>query len=441
VSAAAEFPFGDWQTLVGVFARAAERSAFVRTQIARSGTSLADLTSEPAAWRRLSPTEKQHLIADQEQHPPFGERLCIPNGDIGLIVESSGSTGRGREVHYTSRSDTQEIAERWGGYLSKLDVGRDDVVALAFPIGMAGGGVRHWSAYVAAGANVLRIGTLSSVRKLEAIRYYRASTLVATPAYVDHLAIVAEESGIKPADVGIRRIVVATQSVSVDWIRSAEEAWGAKLFEWYATSAGFAAFACAEGMLRSDGERGTLHWDPTLNVHEIIDPATGEWTAHDHRGEVVGTPLAGEAEALFRMRSGDEVRFREPGSCICGSPWPGIESGTVRRLDDMLKVKGINLYPPVVDATVLDIRGVLDYRARVLADERRRERVELDVLAHVPEPDALRDQIASSLHEGTGVSFEVTVIGDAATWSQESSGEAGKVKRWLDQRAQAERTT
>jgi phenylacetate-CoA ligase len=430
------FPYGDWQRLVAAFGRAADASPFVQRVLAESDLTVEEATRDPDGWRRLRPIAKQDLLADQERKPPWGERLCVPPEEIGLAVESSGSTGQGHEVHYTSRRDTDAVAERWGRYLSEIGVARGEIVALTFPVGVAGGGVRHWLAYVAAGANVLRIGNLSTERKLEAMRYYRATTLVATPAYVDHLATAAGDAGIVPRELGVRRIVVATQSVSIDWMRTTEETWGAKLFEWYATSAGFAAFTCREGMLRADGERGTLHWDPGFNVHEIVDPETGLPVADGERGEVVGTPLAGEAEALFRMRSGDEVRFRASGACSCGSPYPGIESGTVRRVDDMVKVKGINVYPPQVDATVLDLDGVLDYRARVWTDDRSRERLRLDVFARVRSPDELTEQISAALRKNTGVSFDVTVIGDPGAWSQEGYGEAGKVKRWVDQRRQ-----
>jgi phenylacetate-CoA ligase len=308
------------------------------------------------------------------------------------------------------------------------------VVAICFPIGMAGGGIRHMLAYSELGATVLRVGGLSSERKVEALRHYRASTLVATPAYVDHLGVVARESGCEPSRIGIRRIVVATQSVSTQWVRSTEELWGARLYEWYGTSAGIAAFACERGML--DGQtRGTLHWNPEISVQEVVDPASGRHVADGERGEMVGTPLINEAEPLFRIATGDEVRFRAPGSCACGSPWPGIESGTVRRLDTMFKVKGVNLWPSSIDAVVLSRDEVLDYRARIWQDERGRERLGLELLAAAGAADALVEPLAARLREESGLSFEIAVIDEREAWSQETAGEAGKAKRWVDERA------
>jgi phenylacetate-CoA ligase len=430
-------PFGDWDATVRTFLRAARRSPFVRRQLERSSLRARDAVSSAEAWRRLVPITKDDLLADQELDPPFGERRCVPVNELGLVVESSGSTGRGREVHYLSRRDNRLLVREWGRYLGAMGIGRDDVIALAFPIGMAGGGVKHWQAYAELGARVLRLANLSSARKLEAMSYYRATALVATPAYVDRLAAVAGELDLRPRELEIRRIVVATQSVSVEWVRATEALWGARLHEWYGTSAGLTAFSCRLGMVDERGERGTLHWNPELAFYEIVRPETDEWVPDGGRGELVGTPLRSEAEPLFRVATGDEVRFRAPGACACGSAWPGIESGTIRRLDAMFKIKGVNVWPGQVEATLLEFTDVLDYRARIWQDDERRERVRVEVLAHPCDRDDLAGRLGLRLRDRTGLSFEVGVVEEPGSWTQETVGEAAKVTRWVDERAGA----
>jgi phenylacetate-CoA ligase len=428
------FAFGDWDLLRANFLDAARRSPFVQEQLDRSGLSPDDAVRDHDSWRRLRPIEKQDLIADQERAPPFGLRRCLPEHDVSLVVESSGSTGKGQEVHYLSRADLERSTEQWARYLRGMGVGADDVVALTFPIGMAGGGVRHWYAYVDAGARVLRIGGLSSERKLAAMRYFGATTLVATPAYVDRLGPICGESGVGPRDLGLQRIVVATQSLTTDWVRETERLWGATLYEWYGTSAGVAAFCCERGMVDADGRRGTLHWNPAVAVQEVVDPQTGEHVADGERGEMVATPLINTAEPVFRIKTGDEVRFRAPGSCPCGSPRPGIESGTVRRLDAMFKIKGINVWPAHVEASVLELPDVLDYRVRIWQDDAKRERVRLELLARPGVGEGLDDRVAALLRRETGISFEVAARPDRADWSQATGGEAGKARRWVDER-------
>lgn len=432
---APSFPFGDWAALKRNFLRAAGESPFVVEQLERSGLTAAEAVADPQAWSRLAKTEKADLIADQERATPYGTRRCAPAREISLVVESSGSTGKGREVHYLSRGDVARSAREWARYLGGMGVGPDDVIALTFPIGMAGGGVRHWYAYVETGAKVLRVGGLSGERKLDAIRYYGATTLVATPAYVDRIAVLCAEAGLEPRELGIGRLMVATQSLSREWIGATEELWGARLFEWYGTSAGIAAFCCERGMLSADGSRGTLHWNPEISVQEVVDPVTGEPVGDGDRGEMIGTPLINEAEPLFRIGSGDEVRFVAPGSCACRSLWPGIESGTVRRLDAMFKIKGINVWPGQVEAVLLDDPNVLDYRVRIFQDEGKRERVRLELLARDDHDDGLSRRVAKSLREGAGVSFEVIVHRDRETWSQQTLGETPKARRWVDERS------
>jgi len=429
-----QFPFGDWHALRRNFLSLAERSPLVRRQLERSSVTADELTASPESWRSLRPTTKAELIEDQQLAPPYGTRRCVPVAELGLVVESSGSTGKGREVHYASRRDAARTAVAWARYLEGIGVTAENAVALCFPIGMAGGGVRHMLAYSEVGAIVLRVGALSSQRKIEAIQHYRTDTLVATPAYVDRLGVVAEEVGVSPRDLGIRRIVVATQSVSVEWVNSTQELWGARLHEWYGTSAGIVAFACHRGMA-DGGEHGTLHWDPELAAQEVVDPKTGHYVEDGERGEMIGTPLINEAEPLFRIATGDEVQFRAPGSCACNSPWPGIESGTVRRLDLTFKVKGVNLSPAAVDAVVLAQNQILDYRARIWQDASKRERLTLELLARAGASDQLAGPVAGRLREDTGLSFEVTVLDERSAWSQTTAGEAAKAKRWVDERS------
>lgn len=431
----AHFPCGAWETLRSNFLARAEQSTFVAGQLRRSSRSAGDVVASPEAWLDLIPVTKQDIVEDQAREPPYGQRRCVAVDRIGLVLESSGSTGKGREVHYLSRGDVGRTAEAWAEYLMRIGVTATDVVALCFPIGMAGGGIRHMLAYSEVGAKVLRVGALPTERKVEAIRYYGATTLVATPAYVDRLAVASAELGHKPGDLPVRRIVVATQSVSIDWVRATEDLWGARLYEWYGTSAGIFAFACARGMADGAG-RGTLHWNPQITVQEVLDPDSRRPVDDGERGELVGSSLINEAEPLFRIATGDLVRYRAPGSCACNSAWPGIESGTVRRLDQMFKVKGVNLSPAVVDALVLGRDEVLDYRVRIWQDSSKREQLAIELLTRSGGDD-LAVQVATQLRRDTGLSFVVTVTGQRSGWSLQTGGEAGKASRWVDERAAA----
>lgn len=424
--------FGDWEAVAQMLAKTARRSDFVRRQLKRSGITLGEATNSPDGFRQLMPLRKEDFLEDQHAAPPFGTRLVVPVAELSLIVESSGSSGRGRETHYLTRADVDRLAALWADHLAALGISNEDIVALTFPIGMAGGGVKHAAAYASLGAKVLRVSNLSTAQKIDAMRYYGATALVATPAYVDRLAVAAGDVSVPLTDLGIRRIIVATQSVSTDWVRRTEEVWGARVFEWYGTSAGLVAFTCSRGMVDAGG-RGTLHWPGGSALVEVVDPKTGDLVQDGERGEIVGTAIINTAEPFFRYATGDEARFMAAGSCACGSPLAGIESGTIRRLDQMFKIKGINVWPGNVEALLFQLDVVQDYRVHLGYDSARRELVSLDVLAPAGD-DALAGEIGRRLHERIGIHFAVAVTRQPSDWSHTTAGEAAKARRWLDER-------
>jgi len=427
--------FGNWQQAARLLEQSARQNPFVRRQLEKSKMAGSQLTSSDEAWATLPFITKDDLMDDQRLSPPFGLRCTSPVEDVAVVVESSGTTATGKEVHCITREDYAETLRNWGLSLRQMGISASDIVAMTFPVGMSGGGVKHVDAYIGLGAKVLRIANLSTRAKLDALAYYGATVLIGTPFYIDRLGAVAAEAGIDVGALKVRKIVVATQSVTIDWVRSTERKWGAKLHEWYGTSAGLIAFTCEHGMVNEHGERGTLHWNPDFELIEVLGVDSGTWVQGGERGELVGTPLVSSAAPLFRIRTRDEVRFRAPGTCRCGSPWPGIESGTVRRLDGMFKVKGVNVWPSHVEAVLFGLDTIRDYRVRIMIDAQGRETMRMDVLTH---PDGLLDGLPAMLTERlrkeTGLGFEVSATRDASQWLLETSGEAAKPRRWVDER-------
>jgi phenylacetate-CoA ligase len=428
--------FGNWKRAGQLLARAADSNPFVRAQLERSGMSAEQAADNPGAWARLAYVVKDDLLEDQRKAPPFGTRCNIPVEDLAMVVESSGTTALGKEVHCISREDYAQTLRTWGTSLRRMGITPMDIVALTFPVGMSGGGVKHADAYVSVGAKVLRIANLSTRAKLDAMAYYGTTVLVATPFYVDRLGAVATEAGIDPGSLKVRKIVVATQSVTRDWVQSTEARWGAKLHEWYGTASGLIAFSCEHGMVNEHDERGTLHWDPDFAMYEVLGVDTGQWVGGEERGELVGTPFVSSAEPLFRFRARDEVKFKAPGTCRCGSYWPGIESGTIRRLDGMFKVKGVNIWPSHVEAILFGMSSIRDYRVRICVDGQGRETMRMDLLtqADAAAPENLGEDLAERLRSATGLGFDVTVSEDASKWLHETTGEAAKPRRWVDDR-------
>jgi phenylacetate-CoA ligase len=425
--------FGSWECAAQALTHA-RHNPFVQRQLDRSGITAEQLAADPETWHRLAFVTKDDLLQDQRLSPPFGTRCQTPLEEIALIVETSGTTAVGKEVHFIRRDDYERTLRTWGVALQRMGISARDIVALTFPVGMSGGGVKHADAYAGIGAKVLRVANLPTRAKLDAFAYYNVTVLVATPFYVDRLGAVADESKMDLLKLKVRKIVVATQSVTREWIEATERKWAAKLYEWYGTATGVIAFTCEQGMLDASGGRGTLHWNPKFALNEVLGRTTGEWIEGAARGELVATPIVSAAEPLFRIRTRDEVGFRPPGSCACGSECPGLESGTIRRLGGMFKIKGVNVWPAQVEATLYRASGIRDYRVRLQLDGSGREIAKIDLLLDARAAEFELEELGRLLREQTGVGFEINARLASLHWLHETAGEAAKTRRWVDER-------
>ncbi|MCC7372375.1 MAG: AMP-binding protein [Chloroflexi bacterium] len=386
------------------------------------------------AWPAVAPLTKADILQDQQQKPPFGRRLLSSPRDVTLVVESSGSSGGEKEIHALSRADEDAGIGMMTAAMRTTGLGPDDTVALTLPIGTAGGGWKLCACLRAAGALVLRIGSLGTDEKVERMLRFGVTALVGTPVYVDRLAAALDQAGHAPASLAVRHIYVATQAVTEAWVARTEKRWGARVFEWYGNAAGFFAMTCGEGILAAPGQRGTLHWDPSYQLLEVLSPE-GALVQHGERGEIVGTHLMNQTGPLVRFATGDSGRFVRGGGCRCGSAWPGLEAGTIRRLDAMLKVRGVNLWPGTVESLLVETPGVEDFWVIVSATADGREELTLFVRASSAaafNPAALEH----SLRQTTGLRFDVRLWEQGGPPDAFQTNASGKTPRWIDVRQQ-----
>jgi len=380
-------------------------------------------------FRSLPLTRKEDVVADCAAHPPYGRRTVARPEEIRHVVETSGTSGAGREV-YALGADDERAAFRaaaigfwWAG------VRPGTTVLLTLPVGTSAAGVWYHGGLRTLGANVLPVGAYPAERKVAALARYRPQVLVGTPSYIDRLTTVCRDEGIEPAGAGVASIVVAGEPYSLEWATRVERTWNARLSEQYGSTERVMAWSCPGGVVRD----GTLHFLPELCYWEVIDPDTGEPAADGGYGEVICTPLAAAASPLLRFASRDRVRFVAAGSCGCGRPLPGIRAGAVHRYDDMMKIRGVNVWPATFDAAVFGVPGALDYRGAVSHGPDGRERIEVVV---EPAADA-GERIAAALREAVrrrvGFDVDVRVVAPGALTGAVPEGFV-KVSRWTDHR-------
>ena len=309
---------------------------------------------------RLLPfTTKAELVEEQAAHPPFGRLLTYPLSRYRYFHQTSGTTGRPLKC-----LDTQECWEWWmrcWGYVyTGAGVTEHDVIFCAFSFGPY---VSHWTAISGAwhvGAMCIPGGGMNSEQRLQTILDNRCTVLVCTPTYALHLAEVARERGIDlPASAVRLSIHAGEPGASLPNVKRAiERAWGATCFDHAgATEVGAWAFDC-------EAQSGAIHLNEAEFVFEVIDPQTGEAPGENKRGELVITNLGRAGMPVLRYRTGDlvEVIYER---CGCGRGFARIRGGVLGRADDMMIVRGVNLYPGAIDDLIRGLPQVIEYEVNI----------------------------------------------------------------------------
>ena len=330
---------------------------FQRTRLAGVGEiqSIEDFTA------RVPFTTKADIVADFAAHPPYGSNLTFPRTSYTHFCQTSGTTAQPLVILDTAESwdwmlDSWEHIYRAGG------IAPGAAVYFAFSFGPFLG---FWTAFEGAakyGCLCIPGGGLSSVARLRAIAENRAEVLCCTPTYALHLAEVAAAERLSLPDC-VRKIIVAGEpGGSLPEVRKRiSAAWhGAEVLDHYGmTEVGPVAF-------QRTGEADTLRILEDRYFSEIIHPQTLQPVAVGEIGELVLTPLGRTAWPLLRYRTGDLVRRGTD----------KLEGGILGRADDMMVIRGVNIYPSAVDALVRSIPEIAEYRVTVT---RRGEMHELTV--------------------------------------------------------------
>ncbi|UCV05957.1 phenylacetate--CoA ligase family protein [Dechloromonas denitrificans] len=365
-----------------------------------------DQVKSLADIRRFPFIEKKVLRERQEALPPFGDLVAVPERDIVYISASSGSTGVPTASPFTAQDFDDwmdyEARQFWSSGLRP-----DDRYCHSLNFSLFVGGPCVLGAQKL-GALSIHAGTVPSERLLAIAQQFQATAIWTTPSYAWYLGETAIKENIDPKkDLAIKRIFVAGEpGGSIPETRQRIEAlWGAKVYDYYGLSDIFGS--CA-GMCE---EQHGLHWAEDHILVEVLDPETREPVAEGERGELVLTTLKKSARPMIRFRTGDIVSFTsEP--CACGRTSQRM-LGTHGRLDDMLIIKGVNIFPSDVEAIARkdhDLTG--EYRL-IIERENHLDRltVEIERAAADTARDAeLAARFAGHLKSITGVTAQIVIL-------------------------------
>lgn len=276
--------------------------------------------------------------------------FCVPQSQVIRFHASSGTTGKPTVVGYT-KADVEAWSDSLARAMTSMGLGRGDVIQVGYGYGLFTGGLGLHYGTERIGASVLPIGTGSTERQIELMQDLGTTAIACTPSYFLYIMEVAEEMGIDFArDTDLRVGIFGAEPWSDETRRRIEESTGIKAYDIFGTSemSGPLCTECRE-------QNGIHIWGDQFLI-ETIDPETGEQLPPGEHGELVVTTLAKEALPLIRYRVGDITRIEE-GECDCGRTHPRIMR-ILGRADDMLIVRGINVFPSQVEDVLMQIPEV-----------------------------------------------------------------------------------
>ncbi|MBI4284589.1 MAG: AMP-binding protein [Chloroflexi bacterium] len=428
----AELEAYQWYHLKRQVAHTYAVSGLCQRQFKQAKITPDDIKSMADFRNKVPFTTKRELIADQEACPPWGTRLGVPEKEVFYTFVTSGTSGKGQEVHAETRSDYDRHIDRgctnyaWSGWE------KGDKVMLPLPLSMTAAAPTHFLALQKLGCNVFNLGMYDTQTKLQWLRRFQIVGMFSNPAYLDTLTTEAEQMGIDPArDLAVRKILMALSAYPISFVEKMEAKWNAKIYDYYGGTQGADSATCEKGAVWQ-GKRGFYHLFEHMTLHEVIDPETVQPVGPGEVGEMVVTPLIREASPFLRFRMADRVRWFPYDACDCGRPFNAVEAGTVSRYDDMMKIKGVNIWPEMIDEIILTKDEASEYQGRlyISADSRETAEVAIEFKAGVPldVKQNLLTRLSQELRDRTGVGFNVK---EAA---QPLPHAVFKIRRWTDDR-------
>ncbi|HWL95617.1 MAG TPA: N-methyl-L-tryptophan oxidase [Phycisphaerae bacterium] len=304
-------------------------------------------------------TTRAELEQDQAAHPPYGSSLTYPLSAYSRFHQTSGTGGA--PMRWLDRAaDWAWWKKLWAIVYRAAGVTPADRFVFPFSFGPF---IGFWAAFESAvelGNLCLPAGGMTTKARLQFILENEVTVVCCTPTYAIRMAQVAAEEAINLKASKVRMFIVAGEpGGSIPATRQRiESVWGARVFDHAGmTEMGAYAFECIEAP-------GGIHITESEFIAEVIDPVTSQAVADGVAGELVLTNLGRWGKPLVRYRTGDFVRLvREP--CPCGRSVARLVGGLLGRIDDMVTIRGNNVFPPAVEAILRRFDGVVEYLVEV----------------------------------------------------------------------------
>ncbi len=396
---------------------------FYRKRFDEAGVTPADIKSL-ADLKLLPFTEKQDL----RNYYPFG-LFAVPRDHIVRLHASSGTTGKAVVVGYTAR-DLENWAELMARSMSAAGVNRSDVVHVAYGYGLFTGGLGAHYGAERIGATVVPASGGATRRQAHLMRDFGATVLCATPSYSLHLWEAAQEAGVDFRELALRIGIFGAEPWSEAMRRDIEEKMHIDAMNIYGLSEIMGpgvAMECVEAKC------GMHLWEDHI-LPEIIDPVTGEQLPPGQVGELVLTTLTKEGIPMLRYRTRDLTSLNYT-PCCCGRTHVRI-SRLQGRSDDMLIIRGVNVFPQQIEGLLMESDGLTPNYQIIVGSVNNLDTLEVRVEVsdslfadEIRKLQMLENRLQKNIKEFLGVTAKVRLMEPRSIQRSE-----GKAQRIVDQR-------
>jgi phenylacetate-CoA ligase len=364
---------------------------------------------------------------DLRNNYPFG-LFAVPMSEIVRIHASSGTTGKPTVVGYT-RSDIAIWSEVMARTLTSAGADRNDFIQVAYGYGLFTGGLGLHYGGEKIGASVIPVSGGNTVRQIQLMNDFGTTVLACTPSYALFLSEAIQESGIRREDLKLRVGVFGAEPWTENMRQEIEQKMNIKAIDIFGLSEVIGPGVASECLVQ-DG----LHINEDHFFPEIIDPETLEVLPAGSRGELVFTTITKEGLPLIRYRTRDLTRLNYE-KCRCGRTLVRMDK-CLGRSDDMLIIRGVNLFPSQVESVLLEISETKPHYLLIVERINNLDSLELKVEVEekffqdkISELESLRRKIQDTVESAIGLGLKVTLVEPKTIERSE-----GKSKRVIDNR-------
>lgn len=364
---------------------------------------------------------------DLRDNYPFG-LFAVPMSEIVRVHASSGTTGKPTVVGYT-RNDISTWSEVMARTLTSAGANRNDFIQVAYGYGLFTGGLGLHYGGEKIGASVIPISGGNTVRQIQLMHDFGSTVLACTPSYALFLAEAIQESGIRREDLKLRVGVFGAEPWTENMRREIEDKLRIKAIDIYGLSEVIGPGVASECQVQEGLHIAEDHFYP-----EIIDPETLQVLPSGSTGELVFTTITKEGLPLIRYRTRDLTRLHHE-KCKCGRTMVRMEK-CLGRSDDMLIIRGVNLFPSQVETVLLEMSEIKPHYLLIVDRINNLDTLELKVevdeaffLDKISQLEALRQKLQNNLENSLGLGIKVTLVEPKIIERSE-----GKAKRVIDKR-------